>query len=113
MKQARAFGVGMVLATQNPMDLDYRSLANAGIWCISRLQTDADRERVVDGLSTAGDPDSARKIGQLVKRLKPRNFLVRNVHTGELTVVQARCAMTTMRGPMTRSELMAALKART
>jgi hypothetical protein len=112
MKQARAFGVGMVLATQNPMDLDYRSLANAGLWCISRLQTDADRERMVDGLSTAGDPDSARKIGQLVKRLKPRNFLVRNVHTGELTVVQARCAMTTMRGPMTRSELMAALKAR-
>ena len=58
MKQARAFGVGMVLATQNPMDLDYRSLANAGLWCISRLQTDADRERMVDGLSTAGDPDA-------------------------------------------------------
>jgi hypothetical protein len=53
MKQARAFGVGVVLATQNPMDLDYRALSNAGLWCIGRLQTDADRERVVDGLASA------------------------------------------------------------
>jgi hypothetical protein len=113
MKQARAFGVGMVLATQNPMDLDYRSLSNAGFWCVGRLQTDADRQRVVDGLSAAGDPDTARKLGHLVKRLRPRHFLIRNVHTGgELTVVQARCAMSLLRGPMTRSELMRALQAR-
>ena len=113
MKQARAFGVGVVLATQNPMDLDYRSLSNAGFWCVGRLQTDADRQRVVDGLSAAGDPDSARKLGQLVKRLRPRHFLIRDVHDGgELTVVQARCAMSMLRGPMTRSELMRALEAR-
>ncbi len=55
MKQARAFGVGVVIATQNPMDLDYRALGNAGLWCVGRLQTDADRERVVDGLATSGD----------------------------------------------------------
>lgn len=53
MKQARAFGVGVVVATQNPMDLDYRALSNAGLWCIGRLQTDADRNRVVDGLSSS------------------------------------------------------------
>ena len=54
MKQARAYGVGMVLATQNPMDLDYRALSNAGMWFVGRLQTDADRERVVDGMADAG-----------------------------------------------------------
>ena len=51
MKQARAFGVGLVVATQNPMDLDYRALSNAGLWCVGRLQTDADRERVLEGLA--------------------------------------------------------------
>src|SRR5262245_16592548 len=55
MKQARAFGVGVVVATQNPMDLDYRTLSNAGLWCIGRLQTDADRERVLDGLAGSQD----------------------------------------------------------
>src|ERR1044072_9126472 len=54
MKQARAFGVGVVVATQNPMDLDYRALGNAGMWLVGRLQTDADRERVLEGLSGAG-----------------------------------------------------------
>jgi DNA helicase HerA-like ATPase len=54
MKQARAFGVGLLLATQNPMDLDYRVLSNAEIWCIGRLQTDADRNRVVDALASSG-----------------------------------------------------------
>jgi hypothetical protein len=60
MKQARAFGVGVVVATQNPMDLDYRALGNAGLWCIGRLQTDADRERVVDGLAAASGADESR-----------------------------------------------------
>jgi hypothetical protein len=54
MKQARAFGVGVIVATQNPMDLDYRALSNAGLWCLGRLQTDADRARVIDGLALAG-----------------------------------------------------------
>jgi DNA helicase HerA-like ATPase len=59
MKQARAFGVGVVVATQNPMDLDYRALGNAGLWCVGRLQTDADRERVVEGLAGAGGSGGA------------------------------------------------------
>jgi hypothetical protein len=103
MKQARAFGVGVVVATQNPMDLDYRTLSNAGLWCIGRLQTDADRARVVDGLSGAGD---AAELASTIKRLAARWFVVRNVHAQEGNVLlQPRWAMSFMRGPMTRNEI--------
>jgi len=113
MKQARAFGVGVVIATQNPMDLDYRALSNAGLWCIGRLQTDADRERVVDGLSTSGVVGDARILGKLVQRLRERWFVVRNVHAeGAPVLMQPRWAMSLMRGPMTRTELRAACAAR-
>jgi hypothetical protein len=63
MKQARAFGVGIVVATQNPMDLDYHALSNAGLWCVGRLQTDADRTRGLDGLAASmnGPDDSIRR----------------------------------------------------
>ena len=81
MKQARAYGVGMVLATQNPMDLDYRALSNAGMWFVGRLQTDADRERVVDGMAVAGASGANRKaLAQTIKRLSKRWFVVKNVH---------------------------------
>src|SRR6185369_11304315 len=66
MKQARAFGVGVIVATQNPMDLDYRALGNAGLWCVGRLQTDADRERVVDGLSSSFE-GSGRELGGTIQ----------------------------------------------
>ena len=113
MKQARAFGVGVVIATQNPMDLDYRALSHAGLWCIGRLQTDADRARIIDGLSTTGDREEAQRLGGLVKKLAPRFFVVRNVHDGgEPRVVQPRWAMSLMRGPMTRSELTKAREGR-
>jgi DNA helicase HerA-like ATPase len=103
MKQARAFGVGVVVATQNPMDLDYRTLSNAGLWCIGRLQTDADRARVVDGLSGAGD---AAELASTIKRLAARWFVVRNVHAQDGNVLlQPRWAMSFMRGPMTRNEI--------
>lgn len=108
MKQARAFGVGVVVATQNPMDLDYRALSNAGVWCVGRLQTDADRARVLDGLcggSDAGLPPSA-ELGRILQRLAPRWFLVRNSHAaaGPL-LVQPRQTLSWLRGPMTRREL--------
>src|SRR4051794_32072434 len=79
MKQARAFGVGVVVATQNPMDLDYRALGNAGLWCVGRLQTDADRQRVVEGLGAAG----LTGLTDVVKRLAPRWFLMRDAHAGQ------------------------------
>ncbi len=83
MKQARAFGVGIIVATQNPMDLDYRALSNAGLWCIGRLQTDADRARVMDGLSASAGTDRAatQALSRAVSRLAPRWFVVRDAHT--------------------------------
>jgi len=108
MKQARAFGVGVVLATQNPMDVDYRSLGNAGLWCLGRLQTDADRERVIDGIgaSGAGVDMKESELSNLVKRLSPRWFLMRDQHSEQgLVLLQPRWTMSYMRGPMTRSEI--------
>jgi hypothetical protein len=108
MKQARAFGVGVLIATQNPMDLDYRALSNAGLWCVGRLQTDADRERVIEGLSlnTGVDGATAAELSELAKVLAPRWFLLRDVHSRRGTeLLQPRWAMSFLRGPMTPGEL--------
>ena len=107
MKQARAFGVGVLVATQNPMDLDYRALSNAGLWCLGRLQTDADRERVIEGLANeAGAGMGEQDLAALLKRLAPRWFLVRNVHAArEGVLLQPRWAMSLLCGPMTRAEI--------
>ena len=109
MKQARAFGVGVVIATQNPMDLDYRALGNAGLWCVGRLQTDADTERVVEGLAAAGgaaERGGARVVEDVIKRLAARWFLLRDAHArGGSVLLQPRYAMSFLRGPMTRKEL--------
>lgn len=112
MKQARAFGVGVIVATQNPMDVDYRALGNAGVWCIGRLQTDADCARVLDGLSSVGpNGHSTAELGKVVKNLAPRWFLMRDVHTrvGNI-LLQPRWAMSLLRGPMTRNEIRRALE---
>jgi hypothetical protein len=113
MKQARAFGVGIVVATQNPMDLDYRALSNAGLWCIGRLQTDADRTRVMEGLAVSAGTDRAatQALSRAVARLAPRWFVVRDAHSRGLGLVQPRWTMSVLRGPMTRSELKQAREA--
>jgi hypothetical protein len=107
LKQARAFGVGVLLATQNPMDLDYRALSNAGLWCIGRLQTDADRERIVDGLALAAhEAGIGASIDRTLQRLKPRWFVMRDAHAqGGPVLLQPRWAMSFLRGPMTRAEV--------
>ena len=114
LKQARAFGVGCVLATQNPIDLDYKALSNAGVWFVGRLQTDADRERVVEGLvgaqvaSTSGGADAldAGELAALIKALPPRTFFVRDVHAGQRSqLLSTRWTLSWLRGPMTRREL--------
>jgi hypothetical protein len=115
MKQARAFGVGVVVATQNPMDLDYRALGNAGLWCVGRLQTDADRERVVDGLALndRAGRHSAHDLDHVIQRLAPRWFVMRDAHRPEgPCLFQPRWTMSFMRGPMTRSEVRRALELR-
>jgi hypothetical protein len=107
MKQARAFGLGVVLATQNPMDMDYRALSNAGVWCVGRLSTDADRERIVEAMADAAprDSDSASPADTL-KLLAPRWFVVRNAHRPrELVLLQSRTTLCWTRGPMTRNDL--------
>ena len=108
MKQARAFGFGVVIATQNPMDLDYRALGNAGLWCVGRLQTDADRERVIEGLasSDAHGGISEAELGEITKCLAQRWFVMRDVHAEQSTVLmQPRWAMSFLRGPMTGTEI--------
>ena len=116
MKQARAFGVGVVVATQNPMDLDYRALSNAGVWCIGRLQTDADRARVLDGIAGASlnDGETAAALGRHLQRLAPRWFIVKNAHVPNVGAIllNPRHTMTVMRGPMTRGEILLARQRR-
>lgn len=107
MKQARAFGVGVLVATQNPMDLDYRALSNAGFWALGRLQTDADRARVVDGLSSdqRGGVSNAQ-LGSVLKRIGARWFVVRDAHVGGAPIlVHPRDTISYLRGPMTRNEI--------
>lgn len=108
VKQARAFGVGVVLATQNPMDVDYRVLSNTGIWYIGRLQTDADRDRVVESISQSAGTGAftPAALSNVIKQLKNRWFVMRNIHDPSGTVlVQPRYAMSFMRGPLTPAEI--------
>ncbi|HVH07483.1 MAG TPA: type IV secretory system conjugative DNA transfer family protein, partial [Myxococcota bacterium] len=106
LKQARAFGVGVVLATQNPVDLDYKALGNAGTWFLGRLQTERDRARVAEGLAaaaaTAGDAgDLERQLGGLEKRV----FLAKSASEDAPVLFQTRFALSYLRGPMTRDDL--------
>jgi hypothetical protein len=109
MKQARAFGVGMVLATQNPVDLDYKGLSNAGTWFIGRLQTDRDKQRVLDGLegamATGGGRFDRAEIDRLLSGLRSRVFLMNNVHDDAPTVFETRWVMSYLRGPLTRDQI--------
>jgi hypothetical protein len=109
LKQARAFGVGMVLATQNPVDLDYKALSNAGTWFIGRLQTERDQARVLDGLegvmSSAGGAFDREGLQRLIGGLGKRIFLLHNVHEDGPEVFESRWAMSYLRGPLTRAQI--------
>jgi len=109
LKQARAYGLGIVLATQNPVDLDYKGLSNAGIWFLGRLQTARDKARVLDGLegaaSSAGKSFDRAKVDRLLSGLEQRMFLLHSVHDDEETVFQSRWTMAYLRGPLLREEI--------
>jgi hypothetical protein len=118
LKQARAFGLGIVLATQNPVDLDYKGLANCGTWFLGRLQTERDKLRVLDGLegasATAGQKFDRGEMEKILSSLGNRVFLMNNVHDDGPVVFQTRWALSFLRGPLTReqtSQLMAEKKA--
>lgn len=106
LKQARAFGVGVVLATQNPVDLDYKALSNAGTWWIGRLQTERDKQRLLDGLEGAGGGGFDRQqTGRILASLGKRVFLQHSVHSNEPTIFQTRWVLSYLAGPMTREQI--------
>jgi hypothetical protein len=107
MKQARAFGLGVVLATQNPVDLDYKGLGNAGTWFIGRLQTERDKARVIEGLlgsDSAGGMDKSQ-LEAALSNLPQRTFLMRNVHDAAPVLLRTRWALSYLRGPLTAAEI--------
>ncbi len=109
LKQARAFGVGVMLATQNPVDLDYKGLSNAGTWFLGRLQTERDKARVLDGLegasAQAGSTFNKGEMEATLAALGSRVFLMNNVHDNHPTVFHTRWAMSYLRGPLTRDQI--------
>jgi hypothetical protein len=109
LKQARAFGVGVVLATQNPVDLDYKGLANTGTWFIGRLQTERDRARVLDGLEGAaagsGQRFDRRAMEEVLGGLGNRVFLLNNVHEDAPEIFETRWALSYLPGPLTRAQI--------
>ena len=109
LKQARAFGVGVVLATQNPVDLDYKGLSNAGTWLIGRLQTARDKERVLEGLEGASAGSAAGfdrgAMEETLAGLGKRVFLMNNVHEDEPVIFQTRWTLSYLAGPITQSQI--------
>jgi hypothetical protein len=109
LKQARAFGLGVVLATQNPVDLDYKGLANCGTWFLGRLQTERDKLRVLDGLegasTAAGAAFDRAEMERILSGLGNRVFLLNNVHEDQPVVFQTRWVMSYLRGPLTREQI--------
>jgi hypothetical protein len=106
LKQARAYGLGVLLSTQNPVDLDYRGLANMGFWAIGRLQTRQDQDRIRSGIEAAlEDSDFAESFDSLIAGVAKRVFLIHDIHRKQPELVHSRWAMSYLRGPITRDEL--------
>ena len=109
LKQARAFGLGVVLATQNPVDLDYKGLANCGTWFLGRLQTERDKARVLEGLegasAAAGKSFDRQDMEKMLSGLGNRIFLMNNVHDDAPVIFQTRWALSYLRGPLTRGQI--------
>ena len=105
LKQARAFGVGLVLVTQNPVDLDYKGLSNTGSWFIGKLQTDQDKQRLLDGLQGASPGLDRSTYDKMISTLGKRVFLLHNVHEKRPQLFQTRWAMNYLAGPLTRTQI--------
>jgi len=109
LKQGRAFGVGTLLTTQNPVDIDYKGLTNAGTWFIGKLQTERDKMRLMEGLQSAaaesGSPLDIKRIDQLISSLDSRVFLMHNVHDDGPELFMTRWAMSYLRGPLTKPQV--------
>ncbi len=116
LKQARAFGLGIVLATQNPVDLDYKGLSNAGTWLLGRLQTERDKARVLEGLEGASVAASAsfdrQAMESTLAALGNRVFLMNNVHEAQPVVFQSRWCLSYLRGPLARPQIQSLMASR-
>ncbi len=106
LKQARAYGLGVVLSTQNPVDLDYKGLSNTGTWFIGKLQTEQDRDRVMDGLLSASENgfDKA-ELNEAFNQLGKRKFLMHNIHEERPIIMTTRWAMSYLSGPLSRTQI--------
>jgi hypothetical protein len=105
LKQARAYGVGVTLATQNPVDLDYKALSNIGTWFLGKLQTERDKARVLEGLESVAGGLDRQTIDRALSTLRGRVFLMHNVHESGPVAIETRWALSYLRGPMGRDEL--------
>jgi hypothetical protein len=105
LKSARAFGLGLLLATQNPVDVDYKALSNAGTWFIGKLQTEQDKNRLLDGLESASGGVPRSVFDKLISSLGKRVFVLHNIHAKEPISFQSRWAMNYLAGPMTRAQI--------
>jgi len=116
LKQARAFGLGVMLSTQNPVDLDYKGLSNAGTWFLGRLQTERDKDRVLEGLEGASAAAGARfdrqRTDAVLSGLRSRVFLMNNVHEDVPVLFQSRWALSYLAGPLTRTQIQTLAAAR-
>jgi len=105
LKQARAFGLGMVLATQNPVDVDYKAISNAGTWMIGRLQTERDKMRLLDGMTSAGGAVDTSAVGDAISGLDSREFVLHSTRSDGPKVFGTRWAMSYLSGPLTRDQI--------
>ncbi len=111
LKQARAFGVGVVLSTQNPVDLDYKGLSNIGTWFIGRLQTTQDIERVIDGLGgKVGSSFDKSEIKNMLSNLQKRTFFLKSAHLDDIRLFSTRWVLSYLKGPLKRDEISRLMK---
>lgn len=103
LKQARSFGIGIILSTQNPVDIDYKGLANIGTWFIGRLQTKQDKEKVIDGLSSAREGNLNKdEVMNLISNLEKRNFILKNINEDGIKIFETRWALSYLKGPISK-----------
>ncbi|HEX2434060.1 MAG TPA: DUF87 domain-containing protein [Gaiellaceae bacterium] len=110
LKQGRAFGIGMALATQNPVDLDYKAMSNAGTWLVGRLQTERDKARVLEGLRSAAGSTDVGALDEAIGGLQKREFLFVSAKSATPVLFMTRWAMSYLRGPLTKEQIETLMK---
>jgi hypothetical protein len=110
LKQGRAFGVGIVLSTQNPVDLDYKAMSNAGTWLVGRLQTENDKARVLDGLKSAAGGTDLGALDAAIGGLQKREFMLVSAKANDPALFMTRWAMSYLRGPLTKDQVSTLMK---